>query len=206
MSNQIFYNIAKSQKDITEVYQLRWKIYSEEKFINPDDYPSKMFNDKYDKFTTNFTALQNSELIGVARLIFYSTIGLPTFNSHNIIIPETIKSLKDVVEIGRFMIKKEYRALNHEITFGLSNELYRFLISTNKIKWVLAEMPEKLVFLFNELGFIFNILNEKEPTDFNMSERSIISGYHERKIPIYPVLCNLKDVNPNYNYFNNINI
>jgi len=189
MSNNILTKMAKTQRENLCVYKFRWKIYSEEKFINPNKFPSNEFKDKYDKHSINFIAYSKGEIVGVARLIKFSKIGLPVLNSHNIKIPEYIDNMNNVVEMGRFMIGKQYRKQNHEITICIAKQLYKCVLN-NKFKWVLAEMPEKLKELSNCLGFNFEVLPEKLPTSIHLTERAIISGYHE-KHRLFPMISNV---------------
>src|SRR3989344_9007472 len=85
-----------SDNDLESVYRLRWQIYSDEGYINPEDYPNHMFKDKYERFSKNFAAFYKNKIIGTVRLTFNSAAGIPTLNNFNVVLPSLIKSLDDM--------------------------------------------------------------------------------------------------------------
>src|SRR3989344_2308960 len=75
---------AVSQRYLSDVYHLRWKIYGEEGYIDQAQYPDQKMTDDYDAYSTNFLARQNNMPIATARLIKDSSYGFPTENLFNI--------------------------------------------------------------------------------------------------------------------------
>ncbi|MEK9175636.1 MAG: GNAT family N-acyltransferase [Patescibacteria group bacterium] len=165
--------------DLDNVYHLRWKIYSDEGYINPEDYPDHMFKDKYEQFSKNIVAFYKNEMIGTVRLTFNSVIGIPTLNNFNVVLPSLIKSLNDIVEIGRFMILPQFRGKNRDVAFGLSAFFYLFLMKKG-MRWWIVHMPVKLQNSFKKFGVSFEMLEEKELLPKHIDSRGIIAGYFDK--------------------------
>jgi N-acyl amino acid synthase of PEP-CTERM/exosortase system len=102
-----------NQKDVLrDIFSLRYQVYVNEwEFESADDHPSGLEYDEYDEYSVHHFARCKAEsrVIGTARIILNSDIGLPIskhfeFDKH----PENVE-MDLVGEISRLAVSKEYR-------------------------------------------------------------------------------------------------
>lgn len=177
--------------ELPNVYHFRWQVYSDEGYINPADYPNEEFTDIYDPASINFIVLHKNIIVGTVRLTRNSAAGIPTMNHFNVILPPEIKSIDDIVEIGRFMTKKEHRGSENRriVSFCLSMAIYFYSLRRG-IRWWIVYMPDKLKESFREFGVNFRILPEKSLTTAHLETRKIMGGYFEKK-ELKPMLADI---------------
>lgn len=105
--------IAFTDERINEVFRLRFKVYCLEcGYEDPCDYINRFEMDDYDAFSTHFCACErkSSKIIGTARIILPSKLGLPVFKHFSVdndLFP--VDDPDRVGEISRLAISKEYR-------------------------------------------------------------------------------------------------
>lgn len=101
---------------IEEIFRLRFQVYCMEcGYEDPCDYLNQLESDEYDRVATHFCACEahSRKIIGTARIILPSELGLPVFN-HFDIDPALGLSMPQnpqdrVGEISRLAISKDYR-------------------------------------------------------------------------------------------------
>ncbi len=104
-------NRVTDQKELTEVYKLRYKVYCEEwGFEKPEDYPDGLEKDKYDNHSLHFAAKDNTgKVIGTVRLILNSIEGFPIEKHSQLNIKTDELPRESLAEISRLAISKEFR-------------------------------------------------------------------------------------------------
>lgn len=95
-----------TEEELEEILKLRYKIYSERGYINPNDYKDGKEYDEYDKNNqcAYFIARIDNKIIGTIRLI--KSTPLPTEKDFTFETPTEIAQIprKNLGELGRFII------------------------------------------------------------------------------------------------------
>jgi hypothetical protein len=170
---------AKSEADRGLAGKLRYRIYSQEGYINPLDHPREEMVDKYAPFSEDFVAFFRSRPVGTIRITKDSEHGFPTENLFNI---GRLDERQSVLEIGRLVIDPGYRQKkkgNRLIMFGLAYLVFLHSLRSDIQHWV-VNMPEGLARSFEQFGACFEQLHQDEPTESHIKARSIIAGYFKR--------------------------
>lgn len=183
---KVKFGIPDSEEELIKMFKLRYEIYSQKNYIDPNQFPDKLERDEYDKNNKAiyFIASVNNEVIGTLRLI--KDYPLPTQLYFEFEEPEEIKQIKkqNLVEIGRLIVKpyklntKKYLP-RHLIMLGLFKTIcdyshkYNFLAGYAFIK---SSLEKKLKFInfpveyiqqykqkYPEDGILFRYFNN--PTD-----------------------------------------
>ncbi len=104
-------NRVTDPKEMTEIYQLRYKVYCEEwGFEKPEDHPGKIEKDVYDDHSLHLAAKDKSgTIIGTVRLVLHSKEGYPIEKHMDLDINTEELPRKSLSEISRFAISNEYR-------------------------------------------------------------------------------------------------
>jgi N-acyl-L-homoserine lactone synthetase len=178
---KITFKIAKSPEELNAAYRLAWQIYSEEGYINPEDYTKELYSDKYDKYSTNFLAFVDGKAVGILRIIFHSPLGFYIEKDFPII-PPSIETNK-IAEISRLSILKEYRGGKRLISFGILKEAFRFSQQKGITHWY-ALMGEKLKNSFEKYGVEINLLPYKKLTAEHLEERKNLPHYYNKVKPL----------------------
>jgi N-acyl amino acid synthase of PEP-CTERM/exosortase system len=99
------------EKELAEVYKLRYKVYCEEwGFEKPEDYPDGLEKDIYDNHSLHFAAKDNTgKVIGTVRLILDSIEGFPIEKHSQLNIKTDELPRESLAEISRLAISKEHR-------------------------------------------------------------------------------------------------
>ena len=98
---------------LEETYQLRHQAYCVERtFLRADDYPDGLEIDEFDRFSTHFATLDESDrVVGTIRMVAPSMLGFPLFR-HCTLFPEQ-ETLYDrsnsVVELSRLTVAPQQR-------------------------------------------------------------------------------------------------
>ncbi len=106
----ILFGECDSLKEKEEVFNLRFRVYSQKKYINPDNYKNMLEVDEYDEdsstryFMVRIIGNGFDKIIGCARLIFSDI--LPTEKDFSFTTPNDLISIpkNKMFEIGRFII------------------------------------------------------------------------------------------------------
>ena len=56
-SHGLSFRVAKAD-DMKALYRFRYDVYTAEGYVNPDDYPDKLFSDQYDPFSISVLSLK----------------------------------------------------------------------------------------------------------------------------------------------------
>ena len=172
--------------DIDALYRFRFDVYAGEGYVDPDDYPDKLFSDQYDPVSASVMTIKNGLIIGCGRATHYSELGLPVFQFFSIDLPEGINE-QSVVEMGRFMVDPSYRGKARLATLGMSLQLRSYVRSRASTKWLIAFMSNKVRNAFHEI-VPFRVLNQNPPQKTHLEARTVRQGYWD-KGEIYPVIA-----------------
>lgn len=181
--SQLVFKEAKTEKELNLVYKLRYKIYLYEGYIEPNE--KGVFKDEYDPHSINFIVLKKNKPIGITRLVLNAKVGFPTENLFNFERPKIPRN--ELGEISRLATDKELRGGSELVMMGLAKMIYD-CIKKLGLKYLYANMPEKLEKYFRSFGIKFIKLKELPPTKFNLYHRELIGGYFkhsERKLKPY---------------------
>ena len=182
--------------ELDEVFRFRWKTYSQEGYIKPENHLEKKFTDEYEDASTSFVALHRNEIIGTVRLTRNSAVGFPATNHYYVDLPHEISSPNSIAEIGRLMIATEHRGRRRIVAFGLAAQFYEYSIR-NAVAWWIVFMPEKLKSAFEKFGVHFKILPEKPLLESHINSRNLMPGYfvnNESK----PMIANVPSIKVNF--------
>lgn len=175
-----------SELRLLRTYRFRFDVYTGEGYVNPEDYPDKLFSDQFDPYSASVLTLKNGRIIGCGRATHYSVLGLPVLQLFNINFPREIE-LSSVVEMGRFMIDPQYRGKARLATLGMSLQLSTYVRCDRAAKWLIAFMSEKVRSAFYEI-VPFEILDENPPSKEQLESRTQRQGYWD-KGEIHPVMA-----------------
>lgn len=104
---EIKVGIPDSEEELIKMFKLRYEIYSQKNYIDPDQFPDRLEKDEYDKNnkTVYFIASINDDIIGTLRII--KDYPLPTQLYFKFQEPEQIKNInkENLAEIGRLIVK-----------------------------------------------------------------------------------------------------
>ena len=65
------FRIARPE-DMAALYRFRFDVYTGEGYVNPEDYPDKLFSDQFDPYSTSVLTLKKGRIIGCGRASHYS--------------------------------------------------------------------------------------------------------------------------------------
>ena len=61
---------AETIEELDEVRHFAWEVYAlQERYIDPNFFPKKMFDDEFDKYSTYFFATNKNKIIGIVRIV-----------------------------------------------------------------------------------------------------------------------------------------
>jgi N-acyl-L-homoserine lactone synthetase len=133
------YRVVKTIKEKEDVFSLRYRVFClEKKWLNPEEYPDGKETDEYDQHSVHFLAANDtSKIVGTARAIFPSELGLPVFNNfEDIATPDDVERY---VELSRLIVAKETRGLT--VTIGLLKSILNWCLYEGSSKVPLLEIP-----------------------------------------------------------------
>lgn len=107
-------------EDIDSVYKIRYKAYLRADLIAPN--PSQKFKDTYDASgnATTFVLSHRQKIIGTARYVADSRIGLPMdYEGFGPCLAKLRKKRRRIVEAGRLAILPEYQNRSRELSLHL---------------------------------------------------------------------------------------
>lgn len=104
---EIKFGIPDLEEELLKMFKLRYEIYSQKNYIDPDQFPDGLEKDEYDKNnkTVYFIASINDDITGTLRII--KDYPLPTQLYFKFQEPEQIKNInkENLAEIGRLIVK-----------------------------------------------------------------------------------------------------
>jgi len=104
-------NIASEEKELIEIFRLRYKVYCLEwGFEKPDNHPNGLLTDSYDSHALHFAVRDNSlKLVGAMSLILQSDEKFPIEKYCDLDIDTAEIPREKTAEISRFVIHRDYR-------------------------------------------------------------------------------------------------
>lgn len=173
------FKIATTQKDLDELFRLRYRVYCEEYgYLDYSKYPDQKEVDEWDKFSTHFVGLNSdSHVVITARLIRYSPIGLRVEDYADI----SFLPKNQTREISRLTLSKELRGTlkGSKLILWICKLIYDYSLRNN-IKYWVGTMFIPTWKLFLHQGIYFTLIGEQ-------SEWPKGSG-----IPVFPVILDLE--------------
>ena len=104
-------NRVSGEKELTEIYRLRYKIYCLEwRFEKPENHSSEILTDIYDNYSLHFAVRDYSgKIVGAVRLILYSEQGFPIEKYCHLDVSKDKIPREKIAEISRLAIHRDYR-------------------------------------------------------------------------------------------------
>lgn len=104
-------NTVSDEKELTEIYRLRYKIYCLEwGFEKPENYANGILTDIYDDHALHFAVKDHSnKIVGAIRLILYSEQGFPIEKYCNLDINKDEIPREKIAEVSRMAIHRDFR-------------------------------------------------------------------------------------------------
>ncbi|WP_044663902.1 acyl-homoserine-lactone synthase [Syntrophaceticus schinkii] len=146
------YRVVKTIKEKEDVFSLRYRVFClEKKWLNPEEYPDGKETDEYDQHSVHFLAANDtSKIVGTARAIFPSELGLPVFNNfEDIATPDDVERY---VELSRLIVAKETRGLT--VTIGLLKSILNWCLYEG-ITTAFVIVEERMLNFLLRLGYPF---------------------------------------------------
>lgn len=109
---EFMFSMVEASDLLNEIFRLRFQVYCKEcSFLKAEDYPDGIEKDKFDPHSLHFVAQDELGAIGTARLVLDSPYGLPLEHhySNYVCLDKTCVPRKQIAEISRLVISKEYR-------------------------------------------------------------------------------------------------
>lgn len=179
--------VATSSEELEKIFHLRWKLYSEYGYIEPQDFPDQKLTDIYDQHSFNVIAYKNNTPIGTARLVMPSKNGFPTEKAFNII--NLNVSREKIGEVSKLCIEQNND--RRKFFLALMTEIYK-LSKKNKIDYWLVGIPFSLKEYIKKFNFPLSFIELKigplKPE--NIEERKSAKKYFE-KYQISPFLIDI---------------
>lgn len=180
------FKICGTKEDIAASLHLRYQVFCLEKgWINPKRFSNAQEVDEFDKYAVHFIAVnEEGRVIGTARLIMPSTLGLPI---------EKLIETKDLdvtqaVEVSRLAVLKTERNNEKAVFFGLTRLMWDY-VSTKPVTLWGATVDEPLYRLLKRIGMPFILVGEpiwyvgsqSVPiiADIAKTEEALYNGYVE---------------------------
>ncbi|HHV36140.1 MAG TPA: GNAT family N-acetyltransferase [Syntrophomonadaceae bacterium] len=146
------YRVVKTLKEKEDVFRLRYRVFClEKKWLNPEEYPDGKETDEYDQHSVHFLAQNDTgKIVGTARAIFPSELGLPVLNNFtDIAIPDHVERY---VELSRLIVAKETRGLT--ATIGLLKSILNWCLDEG-ITTAFVIVEERMLNFLLRLGYPF---------------------------------------------------
>ena len=183
---------AKTQEELEQVFRLRFEVYKDEDYIDPNDYPDKKLTDKYEPYSVSFLALKGKEPIGTVRIIKKSDLGFSTEHAFNILEFPQDYFQAETAELSKLCVKEQYR--KGLVSLGILRKAFEYS-EKNMIKYWLMFTTKKLANYFDGiLGVSVNILFTGNLNDSHLAERAIAGKKYFQKFDLYPYILEISTV------------
>jgi N-acyl-L-homoserine lactone synthetase len=199
----IFFGIPDTEKELTEMFALRYEIYAKHDYIYTEDYPTKLEIDELDRANKcrYIIAEHNNVIVGSARIIEDDPLPMErecfSFNTPKQI---AVIATKNRIEIGRLVAKYQAISTNnyiprHLIMIGILKSAFLFA------KKIPAEGGYAFVKkrAFDKLKYLgFPIIKIADYTQ-KYRGRTLDKYFNQKDDPVYPTYFIEKQID---HYFN----
>jgi len=177
-------------QDLADLFAFRFRVYCQEGYLSAEDCPEERFEDQYDPVSVSVLAVKRGVIVGAGRATPAGAVGLQTLECFHVVLPEGVRQ-DSMLEMGRFMVAREFRGRSRLVSIGLSIELRAYLRSRSDIEWIVASMDEKVRRAFQ--AFVpFEVLDERPLEKRHLDAREALSGYYDRN-DARPVIAKASD-------------
>jgi len=183
---------AKTPEELEQVFRLRYEVYRNKSYIDPDAYQQEKLTDKYDLFSASFLALRDGAPIGTVRLIKNSEMGFPTEKTFNILDFPVVFLRKEAAELSKLCLKKKFRG--GLISFALLKIALEYSKSEGITQWILFTTKRLAHYYEKYLGLTLYLLPTGSLEDYHMEEREIACGKYFRTFDLYPYLVEISKI------------
>lgn len=159
--NDFRFYIADDEKEIEDIYRLRYKVYCEEYgYIDKSKYPDGLEKDKFDKHSSYLVIRdKHDEVAATVRIIHYSIDGFPIQEHFKFNLDINKIDREHLVEISRLIVAKKYR--RKQLIVFLLKGLSVYAIN-KKVSHAFCVIDEKLYPMLHKLSVPVQIIGEKQ--------------------------------------------
>ncbi|MFA5742631.1 MAG: hypothetical protein WCX77_03500 [Candidatus Paceibacterota bacterium] len=174
---------AKTNEEKEMVYHLRYKIYSEHRYVDSKIFPNKKMQDEEDSHSISFLATKKGVPVGTLRLVLGDKpIDFPTFRMYDIDIDKFPLQLSNTGEISKLAItKKNLSVQRYWVWLGLIKTAYKKskeLKLNNLIFFVSEKLNLRINKIFCTPTHLIPLLPETEGT---IKQRRYMANYFKIK-------------------------
>jgi hypothetical protein len=182
---------ADSIEERRAAWELRFRVYAAQGYIDPADFESPILRDALDESALLCLAYgSDGALVGTLRVVPPGPLGYHTEALFAFEPPAAAR--ERLGEIGRLALANDHRGGDRVALFGLVKLAYDALRELG-LTHAYAFMPEGLVTSLAELGFAAEPLGALEPTPEMLRRRAPMRRYFEQLAPL-PVVFDLDRV------------
>lgn len=150
--------VANTNEERARAFRLRFEVYCQEcGYLDPACYPDVLERDAFDDCAEHVLVYNRvGETVGCVRLVFASSLGLPTqdyFPSY------AASDGAHVAEVSRLIVAPAYRGASKPILLTLAQTLYRECVQRGITGW-LCTMFVPTWWFFRRLGFPFRLAGD----------------------------------------------
>lgn len=184
----IYFGTVDNNQELQEMFQLRYKIYSEMNYISKDLFPEKIEKDEYDetKKCDYFIVKFKNQIIGSARVIkdYYLPAEKECFKFKE---PPKIKEIprEKRGEISRFIVARTYNKLlpPHLVFLGIFDTIVKVALEEGRIggySFIKESLRKKL----KKLGMPSHVI---KPYTQIYSKKHLWGYFHNPADPVIPI-------------------
>lgn len=148
------FSIAQSASELEAVYRLRYQVVVARGWASPQDFPTRLEKDIYDRWGTHLIGRVGQTVVATTRLVF-PTPGqvLPTEGDFGL----EVEPLGQVVDGGRAIVSKAYSDAQHRIFAGLLG-LSWFQLKERRLYYLCGTATEAMIRLCRSIGYQVRLL------------------------------------------------
>ena len=164
LKKRFFFYSTNDAEDLNKIFRLRYEVYClEKKYLNANDYPSKIETDKYDPYSVFFIVKdkKNGQLAGTVRLIKKKSHELPLESEFGVKIDKENDNGR-MLEVSRLIVAKDYRKSakgQHYVLFLLFRMALNYCIDYD-YNILVAELDNRILQILKKIGIEFKVLGK----------------------------------------------
>ncbi|MDI6603369.1 MAG: GNAT family N-acyltransferase [Patescibacteria group bacterium] len=185
---------AKTEEEKEMIYKLRYEIYKDCGYINPEDFPDKELKDEDDKHSINYLALENNKPVGTVRLILGNKKeDFPTFRMWNIDFNKFSVPFSKIGEISKLCIVNSSKNKKFWIWLGMMKKIYKKNKITNLNYWIFFSSFQLRLEINKKFNTPIHSIPYLKEIEKNLREREIMKGYFKILNPL-PFFLKIEEI------------
>jgi N-acyl-L-homoserine lactone synthetase len=182
---------ARNEAEKREAYRLRFEVFSDEGFIDPEYFPDGELRDRFDSVSTQILVRDRSgRLAATTRFVQPSPLGFPTEALFDFEPPPIER--ERLGEYGRLAIKDGHRGGSRAPMLGMLKAVFECMLTCGTTH-VFAFLTPALARSYAALGCVSERLAERPLTVATRAARAPMRGYFDTQ-EVKPVLFDLREM------------